>query len=118
MSRFLIAAPLAVVMAGILLFVTVPLASSALPEIRGKVGPGSEISVTPQRVDRGTYRFVVNDKSSMHNWHITGPGGVDKKTSIRGTGVKTFELTLRRDSTYKVVCDMHPDTMRTRLKTN
>ena len=42
--------------------------------IVGDVGPGFTISVAPRRVQPGTYRFVVHDRSSMHNWHITGPG--------------------------------------------
>ena len=49
--------------------------------IVGDVGPGFTISVAPRRVQPGTYRFVIHDRSSMHNWHITGPG-VNKKTPI------------------------------------
>ena len=52
----------------------------------GSVGPGFEISVTtasrqaPGTLAPGSYELQVDDKSSAHNFHLTGPGGVDVST--------------------------------------
>ncbi len=82
--------------------------------IVGNVGPGFTISVSPRRVQPGTYRFVIHDNSSMHNWHITGPG-VNKKTLITFQGTRRFTLDLTRGR-YLIQCDMHPLQMNTRLR--
>jgi len=84
------------------------------PRIRGNVGPSATISVRPRRVEAGHYRFVVKDQSSAHNWHIKG-SGLNKKTGIDFVGTKRFtgHLTPGR---YRVWCDAHPDSMRTRLR--
>ena len=86
-----------------------------LPRIRGSVGPGFTISVNRQQVAPGRYQFVINDQSSMHNWHITGPGGVNKKTQIAFTGTKRFTLTLSAGR-YTIKCDVHPTQMLTHLR--
>ena len=39
-------------------------------------------------------KIVVADRSSSHNFHLTGPG-VNVTTSIGGTGTKTFTVTLK-----------------------
>ena len=85
-----------------------------LPRIRGSVGPGSTISVSPRRVEAGTYRFVVQDQSVMHNWHIRGEG-VNRKTGITFIGTKRFTADLSTGR-YRIRCDAHPSTMRTRLR--
>ena len=43
-----------------------------------------------QKLKAGTYIFKINDKSSIHNFHLTGPG-VDKKTSVGGQGTIDVE---------------------------
>jgi plastocyanin len=48
---------------------------------------------------------VIDDKSSAHNFHLTGPG-VNVKTSVPAVGVKTFTVSLKK-GTYKFVCDPH-----------
>lgn len=85
-----------------------------LPRIRGNVGPGFTISVRPREVAPGTYRFVIRDESAMHNWHIRG-NGVNRKTGIAFTGTKRFTLDLT-GGRYRIRCDMHSTTMRTRLR--
>ena len=90
-------------------------APQAQVTIRGSVGPGSTISVNVARVAPGAYRFVVSDQSTMHNWHITGPGGVSKKTGLAFTGTKRFTLTLAAGR-YRIRCDAHPTTMVTHLR--
>ena len=82
--------------------------------IVGTVGPGFTISVSPRRVQPGTYRFVVRDRSTMHNWHITGPG-VNEKTRVSFQGTKRFTLRLSAGR-YAIQCDPHPLQMSTRLR--
>jgi NitT/TauT family transport system substrate-binding protein len=43
----------------------------------------------------GRYTFVVNDTSRTRNFRLVGPG-VNKSTSVRGTGRATWTLTLKR----------------------
>ena len=59
---------------------------------------------------RGTYVIKVSDLATDHNFHLTGPG-VNKTTSVGGTGTTTWNVTLRK-GTYKYVCDPHASTMR------
>lgn len=87
----------------------------ALPRIRGTVGPGTTITVNRSQVVKGRYRIVVKDESAAHNWHITGPGDVSKKTSVSGTGKWVWRIRLRA-GTYGIVCDIHPTTMNTSLR--
>lgn len=83
-------------------------------KINGTVGPGFTITVAKKTVKAGTYTFVIKDRSSAHNWHITGPG-VNRKTSVSGTGTTKFTVKLKK-GTYTIVCDPHSSTMRTTLK--
>jgi len=47
------------------------------------------------KLKAGTYIFKVADKSSLHNFHLTGPG-VDKKTSVKAVTTVTWKLTLKK----------------------
>jgi plastocyanin len=51
----------------------------------------------------------VSDKASIHNFHLVGPG-VNVKTSVSGTGTKTFVVTLKK-GTYAFFCDPHKSSM-------
>ena len=81
----------------------------------GSVGPGFEISVTtatrqaPGTLQSGTYQLDVDDKSSAHNFHLTGDG-VDVSTDVGGTGAESFQVELAA-GTYTFVCDPHSSTM-------
>jgi hypothetical protein len=59
----------------------------------------------------GSYRLVVNDQTSEHNFHLSGPG-VDVDTGIDQVGTQSFTINLQNNSQYTFVCDAHPDTMR------
>jgi plastocyanin len=83
-------------------------------KITGSVGPGMTISVSRHKVGHGMYTFTVHDKSTMHNWHIVGPG-VNRKTSVSKKVTKTFTVQLKK-GTYKIRCDVHPLTMKTQIK--
>jgi NitT/TauT family transport system substrate-binding protein len=49
--------------------------------------------VVAKRLDPGSYLVVVSDKSKTDNFHLKGPG-VDKRTSVAGTGVFRWKLHL------------------------
>jgi plastocyanin len=92
-------------------------ASSAvtLPRLTGTVGPGFTIGLKQggkkvTSLKPGRYTFVISDRSRSHNFHLTGPG-VNKKTTVPGTGTKTWTVTLRR-GTYRFVCDPHASGMK------
>jgi plastocyanin len=87
---------------------------AAAKTIKGVVGPGFTISVNKKTVKAGTYTFVVQDKATIHNFHITGPG-VNRSTKVSGTGTTTWKLKLKK-GTYRIVCDPHATSMKTTLK--
>ena len=78
------------------------------------VGPGFTITLTQNgnpvsTLTSGTYTINVDDKSDIHNFHLTGPG-VDKSTDVSGTGTQTWTVTLQNGS-YHFQCDPHAATM-------
>jgi len=85
-----------------------------LPIIRGSVGPGFTISVSRHQAPPGRYRLIVRDMGSGHNWHIRGPGDVNRRTGVPFTGRREFTVRLRV-GTYRIVCDPHSSQMRTRI---
>lgn len=89
---------------------TVLPASAATPAYKGSVGPGFTIRLATPPKKPGKIRLVVADRSSIHNFHLTGPG-VNVKTSVGGTGTKAFTITLRK-GTYRYVCDPHRSFMK------
>ena len=84
-------------------------AAAATPTYKGTVGPGFTIKMASKPTKAGTIKLVVDDKSSIHDFHLTGPG-VNVKTSVSGTGTKTFTVTLQK-GTYKFMCDPHKSFM-------
>jgi plastocyanin len=97
---------------------TVPLALAA-PSATGTLvatdGPGFTITVTKggtkvKTLPAGTYTIKVQDKSSIHNFHLIGPG-VNKKTSVVAVATFTWKVTLKK-GTYKYVCDPHATIMK------
>ena len=89
----------------------VPAAFAATPTLNGTDGPGFTITlkkagVKVTKLKAGTYLFKIADKSSIHNFHLTGPG-INKKTAVGFQGNVTWKLTLKK-GTYKFVCDPHP----------
>src|SRR5918912_2174348 len=83
---------------------------AATPRLVGEVGPGFSIDVTKGGKDvktlkRGTYKIKVEDKSSIHNFHLFGPG-LNKKTSVSFTGEQTWTIKLK-PGRYTYQCDPH-----------
>jgi plastocyanin len=78
--------------------------------LNGSVGPGFVISLDgTDGLTAGSYKLVVNDQSSAHNFHLTGPG-VDVSTEVGETGEKSFDIELQAGE-YKFQCDPHASQM-------
>jgi plastocyanin len=88
---------------------------AAVAKLTGNVGPGFTITLTQggkkvTSLKPGKYSLSVNDKASIHNFRLSGPG-FNKATSVPGTGKTTFTVTLKR-GTYRFVCDPHSSSMK------
>ena len=74
------------------------------------VGPGFDISMSgTDGLTPGEYTINVSDKSSAHNFHLTGPG-VDMKTEVSAEEDTTWTVTLQAGE-YKFQCDPHASSM-------
>jgi plastocyanin len=82
--------------------------------LTGTVGPGFTISMNKKSVKAGTFVITIHDLASIHDFHLTGPG-VDKKTSVSGTGTTKWTVKLKK-GTYHFVCDPHHTIMHGVLK--
>jgi plastocyanin len=84
--------------------------------VNGTVGPGFTIGLAMQgkkvtKLKAGTaYRLVISDRSSIHNFHLSGPGFNRVFTGVEYTGTKSFVLRLKKGS-YRFVCDPHSGIM-------
>ena len=79
--------------------------------LNGTVGPGFTISLDgAEGLTAGDYTIVVDDKSAAHNFHLTGPGGVDVATDVGETGEESLEVTLEAGE-YRFICDPHASSM-------
>lgn len=99
-----------VALAAIVAAIAAPAAGASTGKLVGIVGPGFTISLKQggkivKSLKAGTYTITVQDKSNIHNFHLTGPG-VNKKTSVAGRGTTTWKVTLKK-GTYKYICDPH-----------
>ena len=78
--------------------------------LTGEVGPGFSIEVNMGGKDvktlkAGTYKIKIEDKASIHNFHLIGPG-VNKSTAVGSTGDQTWTIRLKK-GTYRYQCDPH-----------
>ena len=88
------------------------------PVLTGDVGAGDSFTITLKdssgtkvtRLDPGTYTLVVHDHSTIHNFHLSGPG-VDASTTVDQIADKNFTVTLA-DGTYFFDCDAHSAQMK------
>ena len=108
---------LASALAAALVFAATALSvGTSTPTLKGVVGPGYTISLkkggTKVRTLRtGKYKFVISDKSSIHNYTIerekpSKPHIEKHATSTSGTGMKTFTMTLKPGS-WRAYCSVH-----------
>lgn len=95
--------------------VTTPTGPSAIA-LHGVVGPGFTITLSfadnnqsIAALNPGTYKITIDDLSSIHNFHLYGPG-VDTTTTVSDTGTTVWNVPLQ-PGTYTFVCDPHATTM-------
>jgi hypothetical protein len=88
--------------------------ATALPKLKGTIGPGYTISLKDahgkavKMLRHGRYTLVVQDKAGIHNFTLNGPG--IKNKTISGTsfvGTKTVTVTLKTGK-YRFYCTVHP----------
>jgi plastocyanin len=81
--------------------------------LTGEVGPGFSIEVKKgnrdlKTIKAGTYKIKVEDKASIHNFHLFGPG-LNKKTGVSFKGETTWTIKLKAGR-YTYQCDPHAAT--------
>lgn len=104
----------------VLLAVAVPVASahSGAGTLKGEVYPNAQFKIEMENaagkdlktVRAGTYKIKIEDKATIHNFHLTGPG-VNKSTSVGGKTETTWTVKLKPGK-YTYVCDPHAAQMR------
>ena len=95
--------------------------AATVKTVTGTVGPAFTIGLAIHcnkvtKLKAGTaYRFVIRDRSNIHDFHLSGPGLNRVLTSVPFTGTKSFVLRLRKGS-YRFVCDPHSGIMHGRFE--
>ena len=91
-------------------------------KLKATVGPGFTISLKDRtgkavrKVKAGrSYTLSVADKSTRHNFHLSGPG-LNKKTPIGKRMTTTWKLKFKKGKTYRFRCDPHAAQMKGRFK--
>jgi plastocyanin len=97
-----------------------PATSMTVPKLTGTVGPGFTITLKKgtkkvTSLKAGKYKIVVTDKSSIHDFHLKGPGVNKVITTVGFVGTKTVTVTLKK-GIYRYVCDPHATTMKGSFK--
>jgi plastocyanin len=95
-----------------------PTAAYAQTRLVADVGRGDAFTISLRtaaggsvdNIPPGAYEIEVNDHSTMHNFHLTGPG-VDMRTTEAFVGRVTWNVTFQ-NGRYTFVCDPHPTQMR------
>jgi plastocyanin len=103
--------PIASLLASSALLVFASTGVAASPKLVGTTGPGFSIKVTMngkalKTLKAGTYSLAVNDKASIHDFHLMGPGINKVVTSVGFVGTKTITVSLKK-GTYRYQCDPH-----------
>jgi len=98
-------------LAAVPLLAAAPAGAATPVLLQGYTGPGFTIGVklggkAVKRLKPGTYRLRVQDKSSIHNFRLKGPGLNKQVTTVSFVGTKTITVKLRK-GVYTFVCDPH-----------
>ena len=107
-----------VVLAAVVLAVPAALARSQATKLSGTVGPGFTITLKQngkrvKSLRAGTYKFVVSDRASIHNFTLEKEkGGHFERhlTSTPFTGTKTATVKLTKGK-WKYYCSVHESQM-------
>jgi plastocyanin len=88
---------------------------ASVTTLKGTVGPGFTISLKMgtkkvTSLKAGSYKFVIADKSGIHNFHVSGPGVNKDLTSVGFVGTKTVTLKLKKGK-YTYFCVPHKSLM-------
>lgn len=111
----------AVVVAAAALATSIASAAPRSQDVKGTVGPGFTITLTQggkkvTNLKAGSrYRFVINDRASIHDFHLIGPGLNRVLTTVEFTGTRSFSLTLKK-GVYRYRCDPHASFMKGTFK--
>ena len=110
MSRLTLASLIAAMLAAATFLGT---AAASTGKLEGTVGPGFKIEVEKSGKDvktlkAGMYRIKVEDKATIHNFHLIGPG-LNKKTTVPFEGTQTWTIRLK-PGRYTYQCDPHAAT--------
>jgi plastocyanin len=92
--------------------------ASAVPKLKGTVGPGYTISLTRagkkvKTLKPGRYTFVVSDKASIHSFVVEQESGGKFEKTLTGvtfTGTKSVTVTLKKGK-WKFYCKPHESIM-------
>ena len=93
--------------------------SSGATKLVGVVGLNDSYKITlkttsgklVKKLTPGTYKLVIHDDSSSHNYELDGPNGKSWTfTSVPFTGTKTVTLKLAAGA-YKAYCSAHESIM-------
>ncbi len=87
-------------------------------KLKGTVGPGFTITLTKsgkkvRTLRPGTYRFVIRDRSSAHNFVLEKERGgrfERELTDVSAVGTRTVTVKLTR-GTWKFYCEPHESVM-------
>jgi plastocyanin len=111
---------LALVAVALAALVAVSASQASGGALTGTTGPGFSIKLVNSKgksvttLKAGSYVITVHDLSKIHNFHLSGPG-VNMKTSVGGTGTKTWKVTFKKGS-YHYQCDVHASIMHGNFK--
>jgi len=67
---------------------------------------GTDVTSLPA----GDYTLEIVDKSDIHNFHLTGPGGVDVMSEVGSQEDEDYQITLV-EGKYHYQCDPHSSQM-------
>ena len=118
MTRFHRLHPRAVLAVPLLLCVVFGIVQAATPppiKLTAEVGPGYTITLKKGNnrvvsLKKGAYVITVHDRSTMHNFHLIGPG-VKRSTPVATSVTRTWSVTFR-PGTYTYLCDPHANRMK------
>ena len=118
MIRLAALTALAAAVAGSVLALTAFAGSASTPQLIGVVGKNNAYKITltskgkvVKTLKAGTYKLVIHDDSTFHNYELDGPHGKSWTfTSVPFTGTKTKTLKLTAGK-YKAYCAPHESVM-------
>jgi plastocyanin len=120
LAAFAMAAAFVLAAAAALAASTIASAAPAAAVVKGTVGLGFTITLTlggkkVTKLKAGRYRFIVNDRATIHDFHLSGPGLNRVLTTVEFTGTRSVLLTLRKGA-YHYFCDPHASFMKGAFK--